>query len=563
MYDKEKAEQYASVVFNRLNAFEQDTLEKIGKRIKEIGSMSAFDQQALKNMADISRDMDEITKELARVTELNIEDVQRIYTQVVEESGQSYKPLYDFCNMEFVPLEDNEYVKGIVHEWAKQTAETMVNLSRTNALCFVKEDVHGNVISSTPLEGAYQQIIDDAVTAVSTGTATFNQVMRRSIEQMGGSGIRVDYGDRITRNISSVIRSNILYGAKMATRSYDDYIGEELGCNGYEIDAHAGCRPSHIPIQGLICSMGEALTIDGITYPSFHDALEGGKSAADLMDNYGCLHIRDSVILGVSVPRYTKEELDRIYEESTKLIEFDGKEKTLYEWSQAQRRIENEVRREQNKRVIAKASGQKTLAKQCDKRIKTYRTVYDNLCNTVGLPNRTDRMAIFEGKRLDTKSGAVYNEGRLMANGGRKSPFYILTDKEISLLKEDIRTIGADESIFKFNVGRQTSYHDKLDIIKVCGDVLPDNSSTHPRDVMSSRAVLAHEYYGHRAYRNTRLPEGSWNDEFRASYMAAKNAPNLTDDDRRYLVLDALERAKEKGITIKHNDFIRRVLYGY
>jgi hypothetical protein len=45
--------------------------------------------------------------------------------------------------------------------------------------------------------------------------------------------------------------------------------------------------------------------------------------------------------------------------------------------------------------------------------------------------------------------------------------------------------------------------------------------------------------------------------------MAAKNAPNLTDEDRRYLILDALERAKEKGVSIKHNGFIRRILYGY
>ena len=73
MYDKEKAEQYASIIFDRLNAFEQDALETIGRRIKEIGSLSAFDSQALKNMADISRDMDKITKELARITELNSE----------------------------------------------------------------------------------------------------------------------------------------------------------------------------------------------------------------------------------------------------------------------------------------------------------------------------------------------------------------------------------------------------------------------------------------------------------------------------------------------------------
>lgn len=420
MYDKEKAEQYASIIFDRLNAFEQDALETIGRRIKEIGSLSAFDSQGLKNMADISRDMDEITKKLARITELNIEDVQRIYSQVVEESGQSFKPLYDFRNMKYIPLEENKFAQAIVTEWAKKTAETMVNLSRTKALRFVDEDVYGNVISSTPFEGAYQRIVDDAVTAVSAGTTTFDHAMRRSVEKMGGSGIRVDYGSGVTRNLSSVIRSNILYGSKMASRSYDDYIGAELGCNGYEIDAHRGCRPTHIPIQGLMCSMGEAMTVDGITYPSFHDSLEGGKSAAELMEDYGCLHIRDSVILGVSVPRYSKDELDKIYEESTELIEFDGKEKTLYEWSQAQRRIENEVRREQNVRAIAKASGQKELVKQCNDRIKTYRTVYDNLCSAVGLPNRTDRMAVFEGKRLDkSQRNGIINLGAVrMKKGG-------------------------------------------------------------------------------------------------------------------------------------------------
>lgn len=56
---------------------------------------------------------------------------------------------------------------------------------------------------------------------------------------------------------------------------------------------------------------------------------------------------------------------------------------------------------------------------------------------------------------------------------------------------------------------------------------------------------------------------GSWNDEFRASYYAALNAPNLSDKDRMYLMLDALERAKEAGVYIKITDEIRRILYGY
>ena len=152
---------------------------------------------------------------------------------------------------------------------------------------------------------------------------------------------------------------------------------------------------------------------------------------------------------------------------------------------------------------------------------------------------------------------------RNLPNGLRMAPNHVLTESEIENLRKDIITIGADESIFKFNEGHRTGYDDVLDEIRVRGDIIPDKDSNHPRDRMSSRAALAHEYYGHRAYRGTNVPNGSWNDEFRASYMAAKNCPNLTEEERRDLILDALERAKEAGVSIKYNDFIRRTLYGY
>ena len=152
-----------------------------------------------------------------------------------------------------------------------------------------------------------------------------------------------------------------------------------------------------------------------------------------------------------------------------------------------------------------------------------------------------------------------------MAGGLRRSPFNILTDNEIEALKLDIAAIKADVSVFRFNAGHQTSYSDKFDEVRIRGDVFPDQNSLHPTDLMSARAVLAHEYYGHRPYKDAKikLTAGSWNDEFRASYMAAKNSPGLADDDRRYLILDALERAKRAGVGIKYNQFIRRMLYGY
>jgi len=151
-------------------------------------------------------------------------------------------------------------------------------------------------------------------------------------------------------------------------------------------------------------------------------------------------------------------------------------------------------------------------------------------------------------------------------NGARKSPFYVLTDADIAKLIDDIRAIEADENAFVFNCDlvRGTGYIDAMDIIAVRGNVFPDTTSgsRHPRDIMSPRAVLAHEYYGHRASRGTEFPQGHWEDEYRASRMAAEITPNLTDEERRYLVSDAMERKREAGIVPGIDDFMRGILYG-
>lgn len=213
---------------------------------------------------------------------------------------------------------------------------------------------------------------------------------------------------------------------------------------------------------------------------------------------------------------------------------------------------------------MAQASCDKLLVRECDEKIRRYQEKYNQISKITGIDRSKKKMTLtngVDGGMIENTKGNVTS--RNMANGLRKSPTYILSNEEIKSIKDDIRSIGADESVFEFNKGRYTSYNDKTDKIKIRGDVLPDTNSKHPRDLMSSKAVLAHEYYGHRVYRGTNLKIGSWNDEFRASYMAAKNAPNLSDDDRKYLVLDAMERAKESGVTIKNNNFMRRILYGY
>lgn len=149
------------------------------------------------------------------------------------------------------------------------------------------------------------------------------------------------------------------------------------------------------------------------------------------------------------------------------------------------------------------------------------------------------------------------------ASGYRNDPLGELTAEDICFLIAEINEIAADASVFRFNEGEKTGFSDRLGLINVRGDVFPDNGSLHPRDRMSARAVLAHEYYGHYEFAPSKYEVGDWRDEMRASYVAAIKAPHLSNGDRKYLLLDAYERAKEAGHYFKYSAKARQIIYGY
>lgn len=150
-------------------------------------------------------------------------------------------------------------------------------------------------------------------------------------------------------------------------------------------------------------------------------------------------------------------------------------------------------------------------------------------------------------------------------------------NEEIGFVKLEICRIKADESVFVFNdeehVAKSTCFGVIEDKIYVTRNVFPDEKygSTHPRDVMSVAAVLAHEYYGHRMYRNEYIYDiendtetiPCWQDKCRASITAAKVTPNLTQKERADLIQDAIYRAREAGHLIEMDDFMKEVVYGY
>lgn len=143
-------------------------------------------------------------------------------------------------------------------------------------------------------------------------------------------------------------------------------------------------------------------TINGITYESADEALER-------LQDYGCLHYKTPIILGVSEPRYSDKELAKLkrQDQEQKEVTFEkqvnGKtvktsmSKTGYEWSQNMRMLETEARKEKEIINTLKASGDNIGAKQHRQRLNAINKKYNEIAEQTGISARLDRMSIVKG----------------------------------------------------------------------------------------------------------------------------------------------------------------------
>ena len=384
MADISKLEQQADLLFNNVAGWESSTLQRIGKRIGKYGKMSLADVKAINNIAVVKSDMDAITKELAKVTGYNISQVEQMYGELLEEQHLANQPLYDYRGKTFVPFKDNKELQAIARAYAKTTGETMINLAKTKALCVL--GANGKPIG---MQKYYTDILDKAVMQVSTGATDFHTAMRDSIIELGGSGVRVDYGGGVTRRLDTVVRQNLLWGAKQASTEYNTMIGEELGCDGVEVDAHSNPRESHRFMQGQQYSLHGKKTINGVVYEDFE-----ASGASSALQDYGCLHYRTPILLGISEPRFSKEQLAQIEADNQKQYKVGNLEGNKYFFSQKMRALESAIREQKDIKAVAQASGDKALVKKCNERIKAYKDKYTEITDATGLYPETKRMSV-------------------------------------------------------------------------------------------------------------------------------------------------------------------------
>lgn len=529
-------------------------LRDIAERIAKAGQLTAtaqYETWKLQQLGVSQRDLRTYLKKALRVSNAKL---RQLLTQSAE-AGYNYD-LNSLPTVRAIPFEENEAVQQIVRAVIAQTQGTLENLTQTLGMV----DPYGNV---NPLRDTYRKCMDYAFEQVSSGAVDYNTAIREATRNLAAKGVEfIDYESGVTTSLEAAVRRNIMGALGLMQEQISQHNHDQYGATGWEIDAHSNSAPDHEPIQGKQYTDAE------------YEALN--NSLVRRIGTLNCGHSAHPIVYGASAPQYTPEELEEMRQKNEAGISFRGKHYTGYEATQRQRRLERAIRAQKRKILIDKATGDAEKLETDQIKLQLLQQDYKAFSKAAGLRTQHERLEkvgfgwkeateannTFLKTFTNEPSRAIMNK-REMANGLRNNPNLHLTEEQIVSLKGDIRAIGADESVFVFNSGARTSYSDEVDTIFVRGDVFSYPRSTHPRDLMSARAVLAHEYCGHRANKGTKLPVGAWNDEFRASYMAARDAPGISDEDRRYLVLDAIDRAKSAGVTITLNEFMRRTVYGF
>ena len=106
-----------------------------------------------------------------------------------------------------------------------------------------------------------------------------------------------------------------------------------------------------------------------------------------------CGHATFPIILGVSSPQYTPEELERFRQENAAGVDYQGKHYTGYEATQMQRRVENSIRNQRRQILVDEATGSDSL--QTDQiRLVRLNDEYVRFSKAAGLRTQTERLEV-------------------------------------------------------------------------------------------------------------------------------------------------------------------------
>lgn len=334
----------------------EELLKDISRRIKKAGAITDTAEYEIYRAQALGESKKEIAEAIARQLELSEEVIDSLLDYVVDNSAR---------------FEDSEYLQQLSEGYAEvmktRTAEQLKNLWATAP--------DGKTV---PIQDAYAKALDFAFRQTATGALDLNTAIRRAVGPLAKRGLRtIEQKNGRSVGIEYACRRYLMDQMGALDNEIQQQNHDRLGCDGWEISAHAACAPDHEPIQGRQFTDEE------------FEALNA--SLQRQIGRLGCRHVKDPVLIGVDTPVYSKAELEKMAADNEQGVTYNGKHYTLYQAGQEQATIENAIRQMRRQVLADEESGSDDLQKH-QIRLRVLQSEYSRFCRATGRRTRTERL---------------------------------------------------------------------------------------------------------------------------------------------------------------------------
>jgi hypothetical protein len=386
-------------LYDQLSEF---ILRDIARRIAKGAEITDTAEYQLYRAKSLGLSTDEIAAKIAEINGSSASEINRLIREAAAQSDEFDRKMLGVDKGAAVPLEENAQLQKLISAQIAETAGKCENL--TNTMGFADHDFLGRVyyLSMTDM---YRREMDSAHMKVVTGATDYMTAIRQACNKLAASGVRtIDYESRRSDRIEVVARRAILTSVAHVTHRISEQNGEELGADGWEMSAHSGSRPSHAVYQGRQYTQEQ---YERIIKP--------------LISEPNCRHDVFPIILGVSEPTYTEEELQNIDQPP---FTYEGRTYTAYEASQQMRKMERAMRKQKDRCIVADAAGDEEAFATASIRLNRQKYIYEDFCKAADSYTEYERTYVTGFNRsIAARSGvaAIKKEYKLIASTLDKS----------------------------------------------------------------------------------------------------------------------------------------------
>lgn len=386
-------------LYDQLSEF---ILRDIARRIAKGAEITDTAEYQLYRAKSLGLSTDEIAAKIAEINGSSASEINRLIREAAAQSDEFDRKMLGVDKGAAVPLEENAQLQKLISAQIAETAGKCENL--TNTMGFADHDFLGRVyyLSMTDM---YRREMDSAHMKVVTGATDYMTAIRQDCNKLAASGVRtIDYESRRSDRIEVAARRAILTSVAHVTHRISEQNGEELGADGWEMSAHSGSRPSHAVYQGRQYTQEQ---YERIIKP--------------LISEPNCRHDVFPIILGVSEPVYTEEELQNIDQPP---FTYEGQTYTAYEASQQMRKMERAMRKQKDRCIVADAAGDEEAFATASIRLNRQKYIYEDFCKAADSYTEYERTYVTGFNRsIAARSGvaAIKKEYKLIASTLDKS----------------------------------------------------------------------------------------------------------------------------------------------